>query len=156
MFAQQVQVSFEARGIVYSRYEYLDDAGFRFPGRFAERGRVHGDFPDMREGESRSLRFLPDYIQISLGGIGLWQQYQTGSVPTPLREGYTLKQDELVGNLNHDTCAVPTLVIRAFSPTVLHVCKHREGLFDEAVSLVTVQVYEHADATGIMLELTVV
>ena len=54
-------------------------------------------------------------------GFRLGQEDQTGSVLTLLRDGNTLQQDKLMGDLHHDARAIACLIIGTLCAAVTHV-----------------------------------
>ena len=55
-----------------------------------------------------------------------------------------------MGNLEHDTCSVASLVVGTFSTAVSHVLKHLQRIVNQLVALVSVNVNHHTDSTCVV------
>ena len=76
----------------------------------------------MHQGQALFLDLLQHNGEdAGLRGLRFGQEDQTGSVLTLLRDGNTLQQDKLMGNLYHDSCAITCLIIGTLCAAVTHV-----------------------------------
>ena len=71
-----------------------------------------------------------------------------------LGNGDALQQDELVGNLDHDSGAVA--VFAYLGTAMAHVLQYAQCLIDQIVTLVAVYVHYHAHTAGVMLILALI
>ena len=104
----------------------------------------------MHQLQALALYLLYHHAQdLFLGLHVLGQEHQTCAVVTLLRYGDALQQNELVGNLHHNTCAVARLVAR-FGTAVLHILQHLQGIVHQFVTLAPVDIHHHAHAASVV------
>ena len=78
------------------------------------------------------------------------KKYQSCTILSLFWYWNTLKQDEFVRNLHHDTCTVARLVA-GFGTTMFHVLKHSQRIVHQLVTLATVNIDNHSNAAGVVL-----
>ena len=133
-----------------ARDEDLPDLRFHLSGGLAQHLRVRGHRAHMHQLQTLALYFLYHYTKYLLLGLHvLGQEYQARAVMTLLRYRDALQQNELVGNLHHNTCAVARLVAR-LGTAVLHVLQHLQGIVYQLVALASVDIHHHAHAASVV------
>ena len=89
------------------------------------------------------------------GGV-VGQEDQPRAVMAFLRDGHTLKQDELVRNLDHDSGTVAGFPVRPFGAAVAHILQDGQGVGHKFVRLVAPDIHHHTYAAGIVFECRVI
>ena len=79
-----------------------------------------------------------------------WQEHQSRAVLSFFGNRDALQQNELVGNLHHDTCTVARLV-SGLGTSVFHVLQHTQCLIHQFVTFAAVYVHHHAYAASVVL-----
>ena len=95
--------------------------------------------------------FNHDRENILLFLLILRQEDETRSVFSLLRHRDTLKKNKLMWNLEHDTGTITRLVIGTLSTTMAHILEDLQGVIDQLMTLVTVDIHHHTYATRIVL-----
>ena len=159
MLADTVELSLELSflKVLAAGDEDLDGIGLPFRRFLSKAGRLHGDVADICQPAALAFRFRAYRFQDVRAPPGLLgKEDQAGAVVPFLRNGHTLKQDEFVGNLDHDAGSVAGLSVGAFSAAVAHVLQDGQGVCNELVRLVSPDVYDHSYPTGIVFRCRVV
>ena len=81
----------------------------------------------------------------------LRQEDKTCTIFSLFRYRDTLKKNKLMWNLEHDTGTVTRLVISTLCTTMAHVFEYLQGVIDQLMTLVTVDIHHHTYATRIVL-----
>ena len=81
----------------------------------------------------------------------LRQEDKTRTIFSLFRYRDTLKKNKLMWNLEHDTGTITRLVIGTLCTTMTHVLEYLQGVIDQLMTLVTVDIHHHTYATRIVL-----
>ena len=135
-----------------ARDEHLFDGRLIRQGSLTEAVRVGWYVAKVHQLKSLTFDFLDhDGEDVLLFLLVLRQEDKTRTILTFLRDRDSLKKNKLMWNLEHDTCAVTRLVVGSLSTTMAHVLKNLQGVIDQLMTLVTVDVNHHTYATRIVL-----
>ena len=105
----------------------------------------------MHQLQTLALDLLDHHTQDLLLCLLLFrQEHQSCTILALLGYGNTLKQNKLMGNLNHDTSTVASLV-SCLCATVLHVFQHFKGIVHQLMAFTSVDVYHHSYTTSVVL-----
>jgi len=80
----------------------------------------------------------------------LRQEDKTCTIFSLFRYRDTLKKNKLMWNLEHDTGTITRLVIGTLSTTMAHILEDLQGVIDQLMTLVTVDIHHHTYATRIV------
>ena len=151
-FANQIELQLQLLLVVASRDEDLFDVRLRGQGILAQDRRVDRHLAQVHQGQALLLDLLQHDAQDGrLLRLLLGKENQSGAILSLLRDGDSLQQDKLMGNLHHDSRAITCLVIGALCATVTHIFQHSQGRFNNVVRLLAVDVDDHTYTTSVML-----
>ncbi len=132
--------------------EHLFDGRLIRQGCLTETIRVGRHVAEVHQLESLTFDFLDhDGEDVLLFLLVLRQEDEARTIFSLFWHWDTLKKNKLMWNLEHDTCAVTRLVVGSLSTTMAHVLKNLQGVIDQLMTLVTVDVNHHTYATRIVL-----
>ncbi|CDD20582.1 putative uncharacterized protein [Prevotella sp. CAG:732] len=153
-FADEIEGALEDRHLIigYTRDENLFDGRLITKCSLTETVRVGRHIAKVHQLESLTFDFLDhDGEDVLLFLLVLRQEDKTCTIFALLRHRDTLKKNKLMWNLEHDTCAITCLVVGTLCTTVAHVLKYLQGIIDQLMTLVSVDVNHHTYATRIVL-----
>ena len=137
--------------------EDLPDIGFAFECIFPEDAAVYRHCPHVHQRKSFPFGlFDDDAVDFLLPFRVFGQKDEACPVFPFFRDGYSLQKNEFVRDLEHDSRSVPSLVVSAFRPSVLHVFEYFQGRVHQFVGFVSVDVHEHAYSACIVFMARVV
>ena len=111
--------------VSYTRNKHLFDIGFNGSRSLTQTLGISRDIAKVHKRKVFPLNFLNhDVEDVLLFFLVLRQKNETGTILTLLRDRNTLKKNEFVRNLQHDSRTVASFVVSAFSTTVAHVFKN--------------------------------
>ena len=106
----------------------------------------------MHQLQSLAFNFLNhDRENILLFLLILRQEDEPRTIFTFFWHWDTLKKNKLMWNLEHDTGTITRLVIGTLCTTMTHVLEYLQGVIDQLMTLVTVDIHHHTYATRIVL-----
>ena len=152
--ANEIEGALEDRHLIIgnARDEHLFDGRFVAQCSLTQTVRVGRHIAQVHQLQSLALNFLDhDRENILLFLLVLRQEDETRSVFSLLRHRDTLKKNKLMWNLEHDTGTVARLVISTLCTTMAHVLEYLQGVIDQLMTLVTVDIHHHTYATRIVL-----
>ena len=150
----EIEGALEDRHLIIgnTRDEHLFDGRFVAQCSLTQTVWVGRHIAEMHQLQSLALNFLNhDREDILLFLLVLRQEDETRSVFSLLRHRDTLKKNKLMWNLEHDTGTITRLVIGTLSTTMAHVFEYLQGVIDQLMTLVTVDIHHHTYATRIVL-----
>ena len=153
-FTDKIEGALENRHLIIgnTRDEYLLDGRFVAQCSLTQTVRVGRHIAEVHQLQSLALNFLDhDREDVLLFLLILRQEDETRSVFSLLRHRDTLKKNKLMWNLEHDTGTVTRLVISTLCTTMAHVFEYLQGVIDQLMTLVTVDIHHHTYATRIVL-----
>ena len=153
-FADEIESALENRHLVVSNTgdENLLDGRFIAQSSFTETLRVGRNIAEVHQLQSLALDLLNhDREDFLLFLLVFWQEDKTRTIFTFFWYWATLKKNKLMWNLEHDTSAITRLVVGSLSTTVAHIFENFQGVIDQLMALVSVDVNHHTYATRIVL-----
>ena len=132
--------------------KHLFDSWFVTQSSLTQTIRVSWHIAEMHQLQSLAFNFLNhDRENILLFLLILRQEDETRTIFTFFWHWDTLKKNKLMWNLEHDTGTITRLVIGTLCTTMTHVLEYLQGVINQLMTLVTVDIHHHTYATRIVL-----
>ena len=132
--------------------KHLFDSWFVTQSSLTQTIRVSRHIAEMHQLQSLAFNFLNhDRENILLFLLILRQEDETRTIFTFFWHWDTLKKNKLMWNLEHDTGTITRLVIGTLCTTMTHVLEYLQGVINQLMTLVTVDIHHHTYATRIVL-----
>ena len=152
--ADEIEDALEDRHLIicYTCNEHLFDGRFVAQCSLTQTVRVGRYIAEVHQLKSLTFNlFNHNREDILLFLLILRQEDETRTIFTFFRHWDTLKKNKLMWNLEHDTGTVARLVISTLCTTMAHVFEYLQGIIDQLMTLVTVDIHHHTYATRIVL-----
>ena len=141
--------------VLHTSDENLLDVGFGGKRPFAQALRPRRNGTQVHQLQPFALYlFYNDAQDILLPLLILGEEYQTGGIFAFFRHGDARKQNEFVGNLQHDAGAIA--VLTNFCAAVTHVLQNLKCIVYKLMGFSTVDVDYHPDSAAVMFPAAVV
>ena len=130
--------------------KHLTDGRLSSKSRLAEAAAVDRNLPHVHQPQPLALHLVNHHGEYALlKRLVLGHEHQARAILALLGNGYALKQDELVGNLNHYSGTVA--VLSHLGSAVAHILENPQRVVYQLVRLATMNIDYHAHSTGIVL-----